>query len=444
MKKWIPTRRLGSFRLLAQGLDLDARGIGGEDGARLELGLELGVQGAFGIGIFKDGLDDHIGIGDALAIHVHAQASERGGRRGGVLETLLEEDLGALHRRLDQFRGAILQGNRHAAQRRPRGDIAAHDTGADDMHVAKLSRGFSSQALQPILQHEYAHQIARGGTAHQIADGSCLRLIALRAGGAMALPQIENGVGRRILIAPHAVPQLRGRLPRDEGACRSQVQESVDEGRPCLRRRSEQPRLGALEKRRRRHELVDQTHGQRPRSLVRLALEHEIERGAHTDEPDAAYRTAEPRMNAEQYLGQSQGQLGIVRSHPVGAGERKFQAAPQCEAVQGGNAGAGQILERLQHGLSGTHQLIALLGGAYLQKFLDVGAGDEAARLGGANHHAGRRLCGDFLKLQGQIAQHRRGQDIGRGSGRIAHQPGNAVGVDFQAPRFGVSHQAAC
>ena len=113
-------------------------------------------------------------------------------------------------------------------------------------------------------------------------------------------------------------------------------------------------------------------------------------------------------MDAEQYLGQTQRQLGIVRADSIGACQRKLQAASEREAVQCGDAGAGQILERLQHGLPGAHQFVALLGGTYLQEFLDVGAGDETTRLGGAYHHSGGRLRGDFLELRSQIAQHGR------------------------------------
>ena len=38
-------------------------------------------------------------------------------------------------------------------------------------------------------------------------------------------------------------------------------------------------------------------------------------------------------------------ELGIVGADPIGAGQREFQAAAQREAVQRGNARAGQILE---------------------------------------------------------------------------------------------------
>ena len=45
--------------------------------------------------------------------------------------------------------------------------------------------------------------------------------------------------------------------------------------------------------------------------------------------------------------------------------------------MQGGNAGAGQIFELLQDGLSRANQLVALGRSANLQEFLDVGACSE-------------------------------------------------------------------
>ncbi len=157
----------------------------------------------------------------------------------------------------------------------------------------------------------------------------------------MPLPQIEDGVGRRVLLAPHALSQHRGGLPRDERPRQPQVQEFVHERRRCLGRRTEQPRLRAREQLARRYQLVDQTDLECARAFVRFAFEHEIECGTHPDELYAAHRAAESRMDAEQYLGQPQGQLGVVRSHSIGAGEREFQTAAEREAVQCRNRGAG-------------------------------------------------------------------------------------------------------
>jgi hypothetical protein len=183
------------------------------------------------------------------------------------------------------------------------GDIAAHDAGADDMHMAKIGGRLPSQALEPILQQEHADQVARCGSAHELADRSCLGLVALGTGGAVPLPKVQDGVGRRILLAPHALSQCRGGLSGDERARRAQIQELIHEGCRCRRRRSEQPRLRALSKVGRRHEFVDQTHRERARPLVRFALEHEIEGRAHTDELHAAHRAAKSWMDAEQYFG---------------------------------------------------------------------------------------------------------------------------------------------
>ena len=95
--------------------------------------------------------------------------------------------------------------------------------------------------------------------------------------------------------------------------------------------------------------------------LSGLAFEHQIERRPYAEEPHGAHRAAEARMNAEQDLGQSQGELRVVGADPIAAGEGEFQAAAEGEPVDGSNARAGETLELIEHRLSGAHQAIAVL-----------------------------------------------------------------------------------
>src|SRR3546814_15172262 len=69
--------------------------------------------------------------------------------------------------RSDEALLAVLQGDVEALVRGPRGDVAAHDAGADDVHA--LDTGvLAAQALQPLLQEEHAGQVARGRRACQL------------------------------------------------------------------------------------------------------------------------------------------------------------------------------------------------------------------------------------------------------------------------------------
>ena len=92
-----------------------------------------------------------------------ARQARRGGRRvlPASRSALVEQLVRALERRLDVLQRAILQRDVEAAQRAPGGDVAAHDAGADHVHVLDGRGGLAAEALQAILQQEHAHQIAR-------------------------------------------------------------------------------------------------------------------------------------------------------------------------------------------------------------------------------------------------------------------------------------------
>src|SRR6516162_663450 len=85
-----------------------------------------------------------------------------------VAQALVEELLGTFQRRLDVLGGAIFERHREAAQRRPGGDIPAHDTGADDVHVTDVGACLAARTLERILQQEDAHEIARGVGGEQV------------------------------------------------------------------------------------------------------------------------------------------------------------------------------------------------------------------------------------------------------------------------------------
>jgi len=47
----------------------------------------------------------------------------------------------------------------HAAQRTHRGDVAAHDAGADHMDVPRREIDALAEGLQALLQEEHPHQV---------------------------------------------------------------------------------------------------------------------------------------------------------------------------------------------------------------------------------------------------------------------------------------------
>src|SRR3546814_2965139 len=107
--------------------------------------------------------DLQVRLGDAVAGEVGLQP--RGDFRPlGLVPDLLREQLLRAHlRAVDEALLAVLQGDVEALVRGPRGDVAAHDAGADHVHM--LDAGIlAAQALESLLQEEHAGQ--ETGRAH--------------------------------------------------------------------------------------------------------------------------------------------------------------------------------------------------------------------------------------------------------------------------------------
>jgi len=95
-----------------------------------------------------------------VARHVRLQSRELLGRPAGNAAAPLEEGTRTIECGLHELGAAVLQGHGKAAERTPRSDVAAHDAGADDVHVATRWQFLAAQSLQPLLQEEHAHEVA--------------------------------------------------------------------------------------------------------------------------------------------------------------------------------------------------------------------------------------------------------------------------------------------
>ena len=138
-------------------------------------------QFMFGVGVLEDGFDDDVGARHAIAGDVGRHARHELGRLAGILEALCECLARALQRRLDEFELAILQRDVEAALRAPGGDVAAHHARADHVDALERQLALAAEVLEPILQHEHAHQVARGLADHEVGDRARFGLVgALR------------------------------------------------------------------------------------------------------------------------------------------------------------------------------------------------------------------------------------------------------------------------
>ena len=95
----------------------------------------------------------------------------------------------------------VLQRDRQPAQRAPRGDVAAHRAAADTCTCATFGTAFLAERLQALLQPEDAQQVRRGRALHERQDRR--RIVGRRRErvAVVARPQVEDRVGRRIVLA---------------------------------------------------------------------------------------------------------------------------------------------------------------------------------------------------------------------------------------------------
>ena len=133
-------------------------------------------------------------------------------------------------------------------------------------------------------------------------------------------------------------------------------------------------RLGKLHRARQQiavHQFVDQAQPSRFAGLDRVAREHHFQRLLCAHHPRQALGAARTRQHAEFDFRQAQ--QGVFDRHPVGAGQRQFQAAAEGRAVNGGHRGLGKGVQPRDEG--------AQIGGLLARqiKGLDVGPGDEGA-----------------------------------------------------------------
>ena len=133
---------------------------------------------------------------------------------GGVdlasfLEAFLEQRLAALQRRLDAVHVEVLQGDAHAAQGAPGGDVAAHDAGADDVDAGEFGVRAGALLLEAFGEEEDAAQIGGGVGAHQRHEGVDLAAAHRLPVVAMFFEQVDEGIGRGIVFLAGLFRRLR-------------------------------------------------------------------------------------------------------------------------------------------------------------------------------------------------------------------------------------------
>ena len=125
--------------------------------------LELRIQRLLGVEVLEDGLDDHVGSGHAGAGHVRAQPRLRSRAFRRIAQALGEQlarracSAGSMYSAARSCSVTVKPRSAHQAAMSPPMTPAPTTCTWRD-----LGSALAAGALEPVLQQEHAHQVARG------------------------------------------------------------------------------------------------------------------------------------------------------------------------------------------------------------------------------------------------------------------------------------------
>ena len=137
-------------------------------------------------------------------------------------------------------------------------------------------------------------------------------------------------------------------------------------------------------------------------------------------------------MQAEHHLGKAQPR--VVDRDAVVAGERDLEPSPQAIAVNDGDDRHRQVIEPVDHRVRLGEARLDVGRIGHAAEFTDIGAGDEAARLPRAQHHAFRQLALQGREHLVELGDDILGQHVGAAARLVEHEPGDAVVIARELP----------
>ncbi len=172
----------------------NAGSVGGEQGACFHAGFEGGVETALGFGILVDGLDDHVGGGDALTPVIGNEAVPCLLFPVAVAQTLAKEFVGPFNRARQLFRGAVLQCHPQTPEHAPGGDVASHHPAAHHVDPPGMEAIVGRQSLEPVLQQEHADEVLCGAAGEQLRHRGGFAAVHFGTVSGGAAPVIDETV----------------------------------------------------------------------------------------------------------------------------------------------------------------------------------------------------------------------------------------------------------
>jgi len=339
---------IGPLQALAQLLQRNARGVGGENRARLHPRLGRGIDLALELERLRHRLDDEIGEAHALTGEIGDQPVERVADRDALVTDLAVE-IGRALDRLGQRLGLhVGERDGEAVPRAPSRDVAAHGAGADDVDAIAGELAVR-EALELVAQEERADQVARGVGDHKARERRDLRLLHRLRAAAVIFPKVDQGIGRGIMLDLRLFGGLRAHaLGRKLAAGRG-----IDEGNqhpaalsfqfPSDRRGRSGLHVPL------RHHRVDEAKRLRAPVADVAAGQHHAHGLERIDQARQPHGAAEAGMQPEHHLGEAEARV-VDRDAEI-AGERDLKAAAEAIAMDDGDRRHAQTIEPVDHGV---------------------------------------------------------------------------------------------
>ena len=395
-----------ALRVLRKAGDRQSGGVGSEDSALRQHGFHGFDDGLLHVAVFKDGLDDEIGIGERLVIR----------RRGDEVEqslALLLRQPALSDGRLDAFFAmtlalvggfliAIHQRDGDAGGSRDISDGSAHEARTNDANLLELGLRLAGRAARALAQflhgNEQRADHAEGFLrAKDFGEITLLHLQRRVEGQLQAfIDAFENGECCRIVAGAFTAqngrccgPELgSGRRP---DATAGSLEALFIPGRDWFQAVLDHL-LSSGDQLIRLHHLMHQTHSLGARAGQRLAGRHHLQCRLRIRQTRHTLGAAGAGENADLDFGQGDLEVLGAGGDPAVAGKREFKRAAHAGAVDGRDPGlaigldlaeqarhAANQLEQLCRRLIGVLRLLIIIEGEHRLDHRKIGAAGKGA-----------------------------------------------------------------
>ena len=364
------------LQLRAQLLKRNARRIGGENRAGAHPGLYPRIDLALQIQDLRHRLDDEVGGARALAVEVGDESIERIANLGSLVPDLCEQVGRALDRAPERLDLHVRKRHRKPMPRAPRGYVAAHGAGADDVHALTGPRAVG-QGFELLAQEEDPHQISRCFGGEEPRERSDLGLLHGARIAAVLLPEIDEGVRGGIMRNGRLLRGLRAHAPGGKPAGRRGIEDFDEHAAPTGLEPAANGSHGGGGDMALGHDRIHQTERSCPPGAHVAAGEHQGHGLDRIDQARQAHRASEPGMKTQHHLGKAEPR--VIDRNAVVASERDLEATAEAIAVDDGNDRHGEPVEAIDERVSLAQATLGCVGLGHAAELTDVRAGNEAA-----------------------------------------------------------------